>query len=112
MNGKRALGLLLALGILGLATPSFAAGDDVQALLNSNGCMACHAVDQTLVGPSFKMVADRYRGKGAVDMLAKKILDGGGGNWSSVTGSMAMPPHPDLPMDKAKEIVNWILSLK
>lgn len=111
MNGKRTLGLLISLGILVLATPSFAA-DDVQSLLNSNGCMACHAVDQTLVGPSFKMVADRYKGKDAVEVLAKKIIDGGGGNWSSETGGAPMPPHPDLPMDKAKEIVHWILSLK
>lgn len=111
MNGKHALGVLIALGILGLATPSFAA-DDVQSLLNSNGCMGCHAPDQMLVGPSFKMIADRYSGKDAVDMLAKKVIDGGGGNWTKETGGAAMTPHPDLSMDKAKEIVEYILSVK
>ena len=111
MRGKRVFGLLVTIGILGLATPSFA-GDSVRSLLDSNGCMACHAVDQTLVGPSFKMIADRYKGKGAVDMLAKKVIDGGGGNWTSETGGAVMPPHPALSMGKASEIVEYILSVK
>ena len=88
-------------------------GPDVKALLNQNGCFACHSVDQKLVGPSFKQVADRYRGKkGSLDMLAKKIISGGNGHWNDLTGGMMMPPHPDLSGKQAKEIAAWILSIK
>ncbi len=97
--------------ILAFSSPSWAA--DVQALLNSSDCYTCHAVDQKLVGPSFKMVADRYRGQtGAEDMLASKIISGGTGHWDKDTGGMAMPPHPGFTNAQAKEVANWILSLK
>lgn len=85
----------------------------VKALVNQNGCMACHTVDQKLVGPSFKQVADRYRGKkGSLDMLAKKIIAGGNGHWNDLTGGMVMPSHPDLSSKEAKEIAAWVLSIK
>ena len=38
-------------------------GKDVQTLLAANGCMACHALDQKVVGPGFAEVAARYKGK-------------------------------------------------
>ena len=43
-----------------------------QALATSKNCMACHAVDKKLVGPSYKDVAKKYTGqKDAAD--AKKL---------------------------------------
>lgn len=51
-----------------------------QALATSKNCMACHAVDKKLVGPSYKDVAAKYAGqKDAVDKLAVKIIKGGSG---------------------------------
>ena len=42
-------------------------------LLVKNNCFACHNVDQTVVGPAFKDVANKYRGQAdAADRLAKK----------------------------------------
>ena len=47
-----------------------------QALAASKNCMACHAVDKKLVGPSYKDVASKYAGqKDAVDKLAAKIMN-------------------------------------
>jgi cytochrome c len=44
-------------------------------LLVKNNCLACHNVNQTVVGPSFKDVANRYRGQAdAADRLAKKYV--------------------------------------
>ncbi len=100
--------LLLA----GLSSPAWSA-PDVNALMNQQGCFACHSVDQKMVGPSFKQVADRYRGKkGSLSMLAKKIVAGGNGHWNDLTGGMIMPPHPDLKPSEAKAIAAWVLSLK
>lgn len=97
--------------LLLLSAPSYAAS--VNDLLNSNGCFACHSVDTKMVGPSFKMVADKYRGQKDADMmLAKKIIAGGNGHWDDVTGGVMMPPHPGISMEQAQSIAKWVLSTK
>jgi cytochrome c551/c552 len=46
-------------------------------LAQKKNCMACHAVDKKLVGPSYKDVAAKYAGqKDAVDKLAAKVVKG------------------------------------
>ncbi len=112
MNVFRAV--LFSFPVLLIATPVWAKeGPDVNALLQQNGCMACHSVTDKLVGPSFKQVAERYRGKkGATGMLAKKIVKGGNGNWNDLTGGMMMPPHPDISPADSKAIARWVLSQK
>ena len=76
---KRSL-ITLAL-TLSVAAPAMA---DL-ALATSKNCMACHAVDKKLVGPSYKDVATKYAGqKDAVDNLAAKIIKGGSGVWGPV----------------------------
>ncbi len=106
--------MVLAAALLtGLIFTATAQADDVQSIMGAHGCAACHSLDQKLVGPSFKMIADRYRGKkGVMKVLAQKVITGGGGNWTSLTGGMAMPPHPNLPLPQAEEVVKWILSQK
>jgi cytochrome c len=48
-----------------------------QALAASKNCMACHAVDKKLVGPSYKDVAAKYAGqKDAVDKLQRRLGPG------------------------------------
>ncbi|MBS0430923.1 MAG: c-type cytochrome [Proteobacteria bacterium] len=76
----------------------------------ASDCFACHAIDHKVVGPAYDEVAKRYAGQGdaAVDKLAKKVIEGGSGDW----GSVAMTPHADLGEARARTIVEWILSLK
>jgi cytochrome c len=77
-------------------------------MLNSD-CKACHTVDKTSVGPSYQDISARYKNqKNAIDKLAKKIIAGGGGNWSR---DHVMSAHPQLTNDEAAEIVNYILSI-
>jgi cytochrome c len=65
---KRAVFVLAALAAL--SAPALAD----QALATAKNCMACHAVDKKLVGPSYKEVANKYAGQaGAADKLAAKI---------------------------------------
>ena len=95
--------LIVSLALI--ATPALAD----QALLKKNNCMACHAVDKKLVGPSYKAVADRYRGQSdAADKLAKKIRAGGAGVW----GPIPMPPHPQVSEADAKKMATYILNTK
>ena len=54
---------------------AFADAEKSKGLLKSKNCLACHAVDKKLVGPSYKDVAAKYKGdKTAPDMIAKKII--------------------------------------
>ena len=100
---KRALFALAALAVV--SAPAFA---DL-ALATSKNCMACHAVDKKLVGPAYKDVAAKYAGqKDAVDKLAQKVLKGGSGNW----GAVPMPANPQVTEAEAKQLVQWVLTLK
>ena len=75
-------------------------------LARRSGCMACHAVDHALVGPSFRDVAARYREKpGSEARLVAKVRQGGSGEW----GATPMPPHPALGEADAHALVRWVL---
>ena len=78
-----------------------------QALAASKNCMACHAVDKKLVGPSYKDVAKKYAGqKDAVDKMAIKIMKGGAGAW----GAIPMPANPQVNEADAKKLAAWVLA--
>lgn len=92
----------LTLG-LGATSPVIADG---AALAKKHNCMACHAVDTKLVGPSFKDIAAKYKGDAAAKgMLVKKVRDGGSGTW----GQIPMPPNPSPSDEDLNEIVVWVL---
>ncbi|MDD2728693.1 c-type cytochrome [Malikia sp.] len=58
--------------------------------LNKSGCMACHAKDKKLVGPSFQDIAAKYKGQGdAMAKLSEKVRKGGAGVW----GPIPMPAN-------------------
>ena len=79
------------------------------ALLQKNNCLACHNVTQTVVGPAFQAVANKYRGQAdAVDKLARKIRLGGSGVW----GAMPMPAHPQISDADAKKLATHVLNIK
>jgi cytochrome c len=94
----------LAAGIAA-STPALA---DLQ-LATAKNCMACHAVDKKLVGPSYKDVAAKYAGqKDAVEKLSAKVMKGGSGVW----GPVPMPANAQVNADEAKKLVSWILTQK
>jgi cytochrome c len=86
-----------------------AAGASGEQLLQKSGCVACHAVGNKLVGPSYKDVAAKYAGdKDALDKLVKKVKAGGAGVW----GQIAMPPHPQLSDADLQAMVKYVLAQK
>ena len=96
--------LLLALATVATA-PAFANAD----LAQKKNCMACHAVDKKVVGPGYKEVAVKYAGqKDAVDKLAQKIIKGGAGVW----GPVPMPANAQVTEAEAKQLMQWIMTLK
>jgi len=81
---------------------------DPQALAQSKNCLACHAIDSKLVGPSYKDIAVKYKNdKTAEDRLVKKVIAGGGGVW----GQMPMPANP-VTEAEARILVQWVLGRK
>jgi len=79
------------------------------ALAQSKNCMACHAVDNKVVGPAYKDVANKYKAdKAAVDKLAGKIIKGGSGVW----GPVPMPANAQVNEAEAKKLAAWVLTLK
>lgn len=79
------------------------------SLATSKNCMACHASDKKLVGPSYKDVAIKYAGdKTAVDKLATKIQKGGAGVW----GPVPMPANTQVSDAEAKKLAAWVLTIK
>ena len=78
-------------------------------LATAKNCMACHAVDKKLVGPSYKEVAAKYAGQeNAVAKLEAKVLKGGAGVW----GPVPMPANAQVTPAEAKQLVAWILAQK
>ena len=86
-----------------LAGPAY----EDQALPTAKNCMACHAVDKKLIGPSYKEVAAKYgNDKAAADKLAVKIQKGSVGVW----GSMPMPANIQVNELEAKKLAAWVLT--
>ena len=87
---------LIVLG-LGLSAPALA---DPEADMTKAGCNACHSKDKKIVGPSYKEIAAKNKGK--ADAVA--ALKG-------VYGPIPMPPNPVAKIGDAelKAAVEWIL---
>ena len=101
---KRTLVAIAAVAtFLAVSTPVMAD----MAMATAKNCMACHAVDKKLVGPSYKDIATKYAGQAdAVDKLANKVLKGGSGAW----GPVPMPANAQVNDADAKKLVAWILA--
>jgi len=99
---------LIVLGVAfgaAIASPAFASAD----LAQKKNCLACHATDKKVIGPSYKDVAAKYAGqKDAADKLAQKIVKGGSGVW----GAVPMPANPQVSEAEAKTLATWVLTIK
>jgi cytochrome c len=78
-----------------------------KTLAAKSACLACHAVDRKLVGPSYKTVAAKHQGQaGALEAVAARIQSGGSG----VYGPVPMPAQPNLKDDELKLLAAWVLA--
>jgi len=64
VNAKRSSLIVLAGGLLAAGT-ALAAVDEgaAEALMKKSGCFKCHSISAKKTGPSYKSVAEKYRGK-------------------------------------------------
>jgi cytochrome c len=88
---------MTVVAVIGLTGASVANAQE--ALAKSSGCLNCHATDSKKIGPAFKEVAAKYKGKpDAEAALATKISGG--------------KEHPAVKAsgDDVKSLVKWVLS--
>ena len=113
-----AAGFLAACGKQGRGPQAPSAEADAQLfkLAQMNGCIECHTVSATSVGPSWIAIADRY--KDAPHDVAKAILigsvmNGSQGKWLTWKGGDGMPPlGRRVAQQDIEQLVDFILTLK
>ena len=99
---KFAVAVVMAMGVT-VVGPAWASKD----LAQEHACLACHAVDKKVVGPSYQDVVKKYAGqKDAQQMLVKSIKAGGSGKW----GPVPMPAQAALSDADAGALATWILA--
>ena len=78
----------------------------VMALLKKHTCLACHAKDKKLIGPSYEDIAKRgYTSKQILDLVYKPNPQ----NWPDYATEMAPMSH--IPAKDVLKIAGWINSL-
>lgn len=85
-----------------------AAEPDGAQLATAMKCYACHAQEEPLIGPPYRAIAARHAAEKElmVEVLARKIVRGGGGNW----GVVPMVPNEHVSDEQAQALARWILA--
>ncbi|TAK11664.1 MAG: PKD domain-containing protein [Acidobacteria bacterium] len=84
-----------------------------KAIMGQSDCRNCHNVDSKSNGPSWDLVADKYKGDAAAqEKLAEKIRAGGRGVWPDLPGEGNMPAHPGLSIEETRSIVQYVMNIK
>jgi len=88
----------VAFGIMATAAANANSAED---LAKAKGCLKCHAIGEKKVGPAYKDVAAKYKGKSdAETTLIAKLRDGKG------------HVKPAASETEIKTLVQWVLSVK
>jgi len=81
-----------------------------------NGCIECHTVSATVIGPSWKAVAERYKEVDTADarnLLIESVKKGSKGKYYTLKGGGGMPALENRVSNEAiVQIVDLILSLR
>ena len=107
----KGVGIPLALSLSTLFLAAFSANPATASadLAKAKNCLACHAADKKLIGPSYKDIAAKYaKDAGATKMLTEKIQKGGVGVW----GQIPMPANPQVSSSEAETLAKWVLATK
>ncbi len=99
---------MLVAAALGAAFVASGAARADEALARKHNCTACHQVDRKSVGPSYKDVANKYRGQAdAGAKLSAHVKSGSKGLW----GPIPMPPNAAVPDADIDKLVKWVLAM-
>jgi cytochrome c len=109
MNRQASWGMTLLATLL--VAGAVQAGADDEAMIDlawDSGCFNCHDLDDTLRGPAWRDVAERYRDDDeALARLVVTVREGGSGNW----GEDRMTPNRRVAEEDIERLVSWLLTL-
>ncbi len=78
-------------------------------LARAKNCLACHAIDHKVIGPSYQDIAKKFAGqKGAEAKLVQRVRQGSAGEWGDPSASV-MPANTQVTEAEAHTLVKWIL---
>ena len=91
--------LIVIAAVAAVAVASAGMANAQEALAKSSGCMNCHAMDTKKMGPSFKDIAAKYKGKADAEA-------------GIVANLAAAKGHPAVKAsgDDLKSLVKWVLA--
>lgn len=99
----------------GPSAPSADADAHLFKLAQMNGCIECHTVSATSVGPSWLAIAERYKEAPHAEakaILINSVMNGSKGKWLTWKGGEGMPPlGRRVAQQDIEELVDYILSL-
>jgi len=86
--------------------------DAAKALARENNCFKCHGVDKEKDGPSYKKVAEKYRGNpGAETKLIHHVTSGEKAKFPDGHEEEHKNIQGKASPEAIKNLVDWILSL-
>jgi len=96
--------------------PDAAETIEMSKLAQMNGCFECHRIDATVVGPSFKAIAERYKDAPLAEaraLLIDRVKKGSIGQYPTWKGGQGMPPmERRVATEHIQRLVDYILSLR
>ena len=84
--------------------------DAAEALAKAGKCFRCHSVDKAKKAPSYKRIAQKYRGKADAEAVLIKHLSGSKTVKVEDGGDEEHEPPPAKDAADMKNLVQWILS--
>ena len=101
--------------ILSLLVPAANAVDAeaAKALAKQNNCLKCHAIDKVKDGPSYKSVAEKFKGKPEAEKrLIEHITSGEKAKFADghEEEHKIVKTSPPKDMEQIKNLVQWILA--
>ena len=105
-------GLLMGVGQVSAETLS---KDAFLDLAKKSGCLACHSIENKVVGPAWSTVSKELQ-KLSYDEALKRELDqivnGGQGRWTEITGGVPMPPYGSRVAEAdRKKLADFIINI-
>lgn len=95
--------------------PGGSTDSELFKLAHMNGCIECHTVSATTIGPSWNAIAERYKDLPRAEaraVLIESVKKGSQGKWLTWKGVDGMPPlERRVSEEHIEQLVDYILSL-
>jgi cytochrome c len=114
MKTKKFIQSIMAMLALSVTVTAQAVdAEAAKALAKQNNCLKCHAIDKEKEGPTFKKVAEKYKGK--ADAQAKLVNHLTSGEKAKFPDGheeehKIVKTNPPKDVEQVKNLADWVLS--